>query len=159
MIVAVAASACNKKEEASPTHAVSAKPEPVNATGTVRETSIEAKPVETVVVPDNVKTKFKDVKIDVLSRQDNKKTVVNVPIGGASTVSGMTITVKNFLPDFKMEDGKITSASNELNNPAAYITVAEGGKEIYAGWFFANHPSMNRFDHPNFEVTLAGHGK
>lgn len=160
LIAVVAASGCNKKEE---TSASSTKAMPANAekAGTVQETPIEAKTAETVVVQDNVKAKWKDIKIDVLNRQDNKKTTINVPIGGALMVSGsnLTITVKNFLPDFKMEDGKITSASNDPNNPAAYITVTEDGKEIYAGWLFANHPSMNRFDHPNFDITLTGYGR
>ncbi|MEK6790776.1 MAG: DUF2155 domain-containing protein [Deltaproteobacteria bacterium] len=161
LIVAAIASGCNKKDEATP--ASPAKPLQANAekAGAVQETPMAAKTAETVVVSDSVKTKWKDIKIEVLNRQDNKKTTVNAPIGGALTVSGsnLTITVKTFLPDFKMEGASITSASNDPNNPAAYITVTEGNKEIYAGWFFANHPSMNRFDHPNFDITLTGYGR
>lgn len=127
--------------------------------GSVEAMPVAAKPAEVVTVPDSVKGAWKSVSITVLSKQDNKTEIITVPIGSQSDIAGtkLKISVRYFLPEFAMDGLNITSASNKPNNPAAYITVTEDGKEIYGGWIFALYPNLRRFEHPAIGLTLSGY--
>lgn len=139
---------CKKKAE----EAVQAPP--------AEEAPITVKKEEIVVmVPDAVKGKWKDIKIEVLNKQTNQKTTIVVPMGGEVEIAGSKMKVKaeNFLPEFKMEGANVTSASNEPKNPAAQIVVTEDGKEVFKGWLFTLYPSTHPFEHPNYSLTLVGY--
>ncbi|MDO8445638.1 MAG: DUF2155 domain-containing protein [Deltaproteobacteria bacterium] len=138
---------CKKKEEA-----VQAPP--------AEEAPITVKKEEIVVmVPDAVKGKWKNIKIEVLNKQTNQKSTIVVPMGSEVAVPGSKMKVKaeNFLPEFKMEGSNVTSASNDPKNPAAQIVVTEDGKEVFSGWLFTLYPSTHPFEHPNYSLTLVGY--
>ena len=72
---------------------------------------------------------------------------------------GLRVRVDNFVADFVMgADRKVASRSDELNNPAAHITVMEGDREILSQWLFAREDlkgMMHRGDGAAYEFDLA----
>jgi len=109
-----------------------------------------------VEVPDEVKGSWSGV---VLLVKDNKKGISDeytVPIDSTLKLpdSDIMVNVREYLPAFAMQGSIITSLSNEPNNPAAFISVNEGGNEIFAGWLFSRYPTTHAFSHPRFAITL-----
>ena len=66
----------------------------------------------------------------------------------------LTLKVGNFLPHFTMAADQITSASNNIENPAAQVEVFQGGKEIFHGWLFAKYPAVHPLTHEKYGVAL-----
>jgi len=112
------------------------------------------KPV--IAVPASVKGKWKGVVIVVEDKEKKTSKEHAVNIGEKFKVPGsdMTVTVKEFFPSFVMQGSNITSTSNEPDNPAAQVVVAEGGSEIFNGWLFAKFPTTHAFSHPKYAITL-----
>jgi hypothetical protein len=115
-----------------------------------------AKMASLVVVPDSVKGKWKAVRIAVADKNSKEQQVYTIAIGSEFKLpdSGLTLKVENFLPHFVMEGTTLTSASNELKNPAAQLSIKEGGWEIYRGWLFTLYPTTHAFRHPQYGFTL-----
>ena len=114
-----------------------------------------------VVVPAEVKNVWSAVKIVVNDKKANKQQDFTVEIGKELSVpdSNLKIKVVHFLPDFKMTEQTITSASNDSNNPSAGVTIHENGKQIFPssgelGWLYSKFPAVHPFQHERFEVTL-----
>jgi hypothetical protein len=109
-----------------------------------------------IVVPDSVKGKWKGIALNIEDKESSKVTVQKVALGSEYNIPDTDITIKahEFLPDFIMEGPVITSRSADLNNPAARITVTEGGAEIFASWIYANHPAIHPFQHEKYGITL-----
>jgi len=147
LLVALAAliafAGCSKKEEPKAGEAVAPHGQ------SARKESV-------VVVPDNVKGKWKAVKIAVINKASNKETVYTVAIGSQVAITGsdLIISVENFLPHFVINGTTLTSLSNEPKNPAAQIRIMEGGKEIWKGWLFSLYPVQHAFQHPKYGFTL-----
>ncbi|HBG08191.1 MAG: DUF2155 domain-containing protein [Geobacteraceae bacterium GWC2_58_44] len=135
-----AATGCNEKQDKQP--AVS-KPKLVKA-------------ASVVVVPDSVKGKWKAVKVAVADKNAKQQQVYTIEIGAEFKLpaSDITVQVENFLPHFVMEGTTLTSQSNELVNPAAQLSIREGGQEIYRGWLFSLYPTTHAFQHPQYGFTL-----
>jgi hypothetical protein len=112
----------------------------------------------TVVVPKEVSTKWKAVKLVVEDKAAKSSKEHTINIGGDLSVANGKIQVKvlYFLPDFRMGDKEITSASDKPNNPAAQIAVIEGGKEIWKGWLYSMHPGIHPFQHDQVGLALVG---
>ena len=70
--------------------------------------------------------------------------------------TNMKVKVLAFLPDFRMGDKDITTASDKPNNPAAQIVVQEPGKEEWKGWVYSMHPEIHPFPHEKIAITLVG---
>lgn len=144
---------CKKKEEAPAPSMPAASMPAAEAPITVNKGEMQ------VIVPDMVKGKWKDVKIEVTNKQSSQKSTITVPMGGEAAVTGTKMTVKlmAFLPEFKMEGLNITSASNDPKNPAAQVVVTEDGKEVWSGWLYALHPEVHPFEHPNYSLILVAY--
>jgi len=112
------------------------------------------KPV--IEVPAAVKGNWKGVVLVIKDKEKKTSKEHEVNIGEKFKVpdSDITVTVKEFFPSFVMQGSSITSASNEPENPAAQIVVAEGGSEIFDGWLFAKFPTTHAFSHPKYAITL-----
>ncbi|QWV97451.1 DUF2155 domain-containing protein [Geomonas nitrogeniifigens] len=110
----------------------------------------------TVVVPDQVKGKWKAVQIRVADKNAHLKKVYTLKIGSDFNLPGsdLTLKVETFLPHFVMEGTTLTSQSNDLVNPAAQLVIREKGKEIYKGWLFSLYPTTHAFQHPQYGFTL-----
>ncbi len=119
--------------------------------------------IETVLqVPEDVKKKWKAIKLNVTDKTTNKSSIVSVEIGKESQIPGtdLKVFVEAFLPAFKMDGGTITSTSpDQTTNPAAKIKVSEKGQDIFSGWLFELYPTVHPFTHPKYTITLAGYDK
>jgi hypothetical protein len=111
-----------------------------------------------VVVPKEVKAKWKAVKLAVEDKATKKTKEYTVNVGSEFAVPGtkMVVKVLNFLPDFKMSDKEITSPTDQPIMPAAQIAVTENGKEIWSNWLFSLQPSIHPFQHEKIGITLVG---
>ena len=109
-----------------------------------------------VIVPDDVKGKWAAVKILVGDKKTKKTQEYTVNLHSDFKLPGtdLKISVEEFIPDFKMNTGTITSASNEQKNSAVGIKVFEGDKEIFKGWLFSKYPTVHPFEHPDYSLTL-----
>ena len=112
------------------------------------------KPV--VEVPDIIKGKWKAVVLVVEDKDKHTTKEDTVALGKKFKIPGsdLTIEVKEFFPSFVMQGPNITSTSNEPDNPAALVSVSEGGNQVFNGWLFARYPTTHAFMHPHFAITL-----
>jgi hypothetical protein len=109
-----------------------------------------------VVVPDAVKGKWKAIRLAVTDIASGKETLCTVALGSEFRIpgSGLTLQVETILPHFAMGGGVITSRSNQPENPAARIRIAEAGKDVYGGWMFTKFPEAHAFEHPKYRLRL-----
>ncbi len=103
-----------------------------------------------------VTARWTGMKIGVIDLQARKETAYVVSSGQDFTVpgSGLTVRVLALVPDFTLDNGVITSHSDEPANPAAKVLITEGGRQLYRGWLFARFPESHAFEHPRFTVRL-----
>ena len=109
-----------------------------------------------VVVPKEVKAKWAAVKLMIEDKTAKTAQEYTVAIGSDLVIPNtkMKIAVLAFLPDFKMTENDITSASNKPNNPAAQVLIQESGKEEWKGWLFASHSQIHSFPHERISIKL-----
>lgn len=112
-----------------------------------------------VVVPEEIKGKWKAVKLQIRNKvkpgADELKTA---EMGSTFTLENaetkLKVTVGPFLPNFVMSKTSYTSVDNQLNNPAVQLMVEENGKIIYKGWTFAKYPTLYAFEHKVYGFQL-----
>ena len=109
-----------------------------------------------VVIPDNVKGKWKAVKLSISDKETGKEGYVTIDIGKTMKVNGtnLVIRVESFLPHFIMEGTTLTSSTNTPKNPAAQVYITENDKEIYKGWLFILYPNTHASQHPRYSFGL-----
>jgi hypothetical protein len=109
-------------------------------------------------VPPEVAAAYSGVKLAWTDKTAGKSGTIEVPLGGSAPLPDPSFVVGAdvFLPAFTMGGGAITSQGIEPQNPAARITVSEGGKEIFAGWIFTRFPDVHPFTNPKYELKLEG---
>jgi len=109
-----------------------------------------------VLIPESVQGKWQAVRIAAFDKNSKEQRVYTIPIGGEVKLpdSDLTLKVQNFLPHFVMEGTTFTSASNVPRNPAAQLSIREGGREIFRGWLFKLYPTTHAFQHPQYSLTL-----
>lgn len=109
-----------------------------------------------VEVPETVKKKWTKAVIVIEDKKTGKKTEQTVPIGAEVPLKDTKLTLRTgeFLPDFKMTETAITTASLELNNPALRVEILEGGETIFKGWLYLKFPDVHPFEHDKFSVKL-----
>jgi predicted small lipoprotein YifL len=114
-----------------------------------------------VVVPQEVKDSWSSVKLLIEDNKLKKTEEFTVKLGDELKIpdSKLTVKVGDFLPDFKMGIQIITSASNNLVNPAVGIKISENGTQIFPlsgkwGWLYVKHPMIHPFQHDRFKVLL-----
>jgi hypothetical protein len=112
----------------------------------------------TVIVPKEVAAKWKAVRVNIEDKANKSTKEYTIAIGAEQAVPNTNLKVKvlHFLPDFKMGEKDITSASDKPNMPAAQLAVLEGGKEIWKGWLFSMQPGIHPFQNDKIGLTLIG---
>lgn len=151
---------CGRREAkgvvvAAPTAAAPADPHAGLAVGGSPHAGMGRK--EAVVeIPPAVQARWKRIHIAVLDLQAKKEATYVVELGKDFTLPGSDLTLRPLAiaPDFTMDAGVISSKSNEPNNPAAQVTLTEGGKQIFRGWLFARFPETHPFEHPKYALRL-----
>lgn len=111
-----------------------------------------------LVVPPEIEKAYSAVRLSWKDSGGGKEGTVDVPLGGSARIPDSELEVRCdvFLPAFTMAADEITSNGVEPSNPAARISVAEKGSEIFGGWIFTNFPDVHPFQHPRFSLKLAG---
>jgi len=109
-----------------------------------------------VLVPDNVKGKWKSVKISIIDKERNKEGFVVIEVGKTMKVNGtnLVIKVENFLPHFVMDGTTLTSNSNSPKNPAVQVHITENGNEVFKGWLFTLYPNTHASQHSKYGFGL-----
>jgi len=148
---------CKKKEEKPqipPGHPSMEGGAPQTGMGTPDVPKVDRK----VVVPAQVNAAWKAVKLSIEDKALKNAKEYTVAVGSEFTVPNSNIKIKvlAFLPDFRMGDKDITSASDKPNNPAAQVVITEPGKGEWKGWLYSMHPAVHPFAHEKFAVTLIG---
>jgi len=112
----------------------------------------------TIMIPKEVAKKWSAVKLIVEDKVAKKAKEYTLAVGSELAVPNTKVKIKvlAFLPDFKMGDKDITSASDKPNNPAAQVAVTEPGKEDWKGWLYSLHPDIHPFTHDKLAITLVG---
>jgi hypothetical protein len=110
-----------------------------------------------VSVPENVKGKWKSVKLSIVDKESNREGFVVIEIGKTMKVNGtnLVIKVENFLPHFIMDGTTLTSSSNSPKNPAVQVLITENGKEVFKGWLFTLYPNTHASQHSRYGFGLA----
>ncbi len=153
---------CQKKEEKQPipqvpiqqpSQAETQKPSEgsmMNPHGTVKRTE------KKVEVPESVKKKWTKAVIIIEDKKSGKKSEQTVNIGSEVALgdSKLTLRTAEFLPDFRMTENSITTASAELNNPALRVEITENGKSIFKGWLYSKFPDVHPFEHERYSLRL-----
>jgi hypothetical protein len=113
-------------------------------------------PEKTVVVPEEVRSTWKAVKIEVEFKEKNSKEAFTIPLNSEFKVPDTDLVLKigAFLPHFKMTADQITSESSDPLNPACNIEILAGEKESFKGWLFAKFPDVHPFEHGKYGVKL-----
>lgn len=160
LVLAVSVSACNRKEE---------QPVPKTSAEVPMSMPMQQSPMQPmspqggidrsekqVVVPVNVKGKWNKVKLVFMDKASKKSSEYIVNIGSELKVpnTNLKIVVGEFLPDFKMTETEITSASDVPNNPALRVEVFEDGRSIFKGWLYAKFPTIHPFEHEKYGLIL-----
>jgi hypothetical protein len=111
-----------------------------------------------VVVPKKVKATWTAVKLAIEDKTAKTSKDYMIAVGASLAVPNtkITLTVLAFLPDFRMGDQEITSASNKPNNPAAQVLIREPGKADWQGWLFSLQPGIHAFPHERVGIKLVG---
>ena len=109
-----------------------------------------------VVVPEAVKAKWTAIKLRVQDRAAKKATEHTLRIGSTLTVPNTKVTISAlaFLPDFRMDEKQITTASDTMNNPAAQVLIQEPGKPDWKGWLYSKHPDIHAYTHEKISILL-----
>jgi len=111
-----------------------------------------------VIVSKEVTSKWKSVKLAIEDKTAKATKEYTVAVGSDLAVPNTKIKIKvmAFVPDFRMGDKDITSASDKPNNPAVQVAVNEPGKEEWKGWLYSMHPGIHPFQHEKIAITLVG---
>ena len=109
-----------------------------------------------ITVPPDVKKTWSGVVLVIEDKTTGKMSEATVKMGSDYGIPGsdLRVHVASFLPDFKMSDSEITSASNEPNNPAVRVVIFKGKTQIFKGWLFALYPAIHPFQNARYGVTL-----
>lgn len=164
VIALFAAGACSRKDDAPASKGRMSQGPLIEApASTGGLTEVDQETGVTVVVPDEVKSKWVYVVIEVNDKQEDKQEEFTVVIGDKFAIpnSGLTVNIGPFLPDFQMDGKTITSRSADPNNPSVGISVEQDGKQIFPvtgkwGWLHGNFPQVHSFQHERYALTLKG---
>ncbi len=109
-----------------------------------------------VLVPDNVKGKWKSVKLSIMDKEQNKEGFVTIEVGKSMKVNGtnLVIKVENFLPHFIMDGTTLTSSTNTPKNPAVMVHITEKGQDVFKGWLFTLYPNTHASQHSRYGFGL-----
>src|SRR6266568_3996561 len=110
-----------------------------------------------IASPEVIKGKWKSIKLTVYDKKIAKENTYVIDIGSTFPVpeSDFSIKVDNFFPHFILDNGTITSKTNDLKNPAAQISVYQGSKLITKGWVYSKYPTST-FQGLRFVFALVG---
>lgn len=112
-----------------------------------------------VVLTDEVKKKWKEVKLELTEGASKASQTVDVKVGSTVKLNErFKLKVDTFVPDYAIAENRIESRSNEANNPAVLVELMEGDKTVAKGWVFKDFPEFNSYTDDRFPVKLVAPG-
>ncbi|MDD5104671.1 MAG: DUF2155 domain-containing protein [Desulfuromonadaceae bacterium] len=111
-----------------------------------------------IIVPPEVSQQWKAVRLSIVDKVRGMESTYTLPIGSTTFIhaSELSIAVDAFLPAFTMEGTTITSSSNELINPSAWVRIYEHGSPVFQGWLFSKFPNRLAATHRKYGFGLVG---
>lgn len=110
---------------------------------------------KTVSLSDEVKAKWKEVRLELTDNASGAKDTVTIKVGGdVKLKEGVRLKVDALVPDYAIAENTIESRSNEARNPAVLLELEEGGKTTARGWVFRDFPEFNSYNDGKFTVKL-----
>lgn len=110
-----------------------------------------------VVVPEAVKGRYQTATLAIKLPGMEKAAEIELPLDGQSHPTDFgTLTVRDYLPAFLMQDDAITSGGAEETNPALWAQWQQEGETIFSGWLFRNYPDMSQVKRPQHQIALVG---
>ena len=108
-----------------------------------------------IELPEEVKGHWAAVELSVISAQGEPKKIrvpLNEPVALENT--GLAVKVSAFVPTYTSDFEKITSVSNNLDNPAVMLHLMKDEQEVTSGWVFMNLPEFNTFKSEEVTISL-----
>jgi len=110
---------------------------------------------KTVSLSDEVKAKWKEVRLELTDNASGAKETVTIKVGGdVKLKEGVRLKVDAIVPDYAIAENTIESRSNEARNPAVLLELEEDGKATARGWVFRDFPEFNSYNDGKFTVKL-----
>lgn len=110
---------------------------------------------KTVSLSNEVKAKWKEVRLELVDNASGAKETVTIKVGGdVKLKEGVKLRVDALVPDYAIAENTIESRSNEANNPAVLLELVEGDKTVARGWVFRDYPEFNSYNDGKFTVKL-----
>lgn len=121
---------------------VASKPAPAQEKGVAPQA---AKVVEaTVVVPSEVQGSWSGVEVAIIDREGRRRQqTVELGTRVELAIAGLALEAGPFLPAFMSDNNRITSLSNEPDNPAVMVRLYRDGQLLNSGWVFRDLPQFN----------------
>ena len=109
-----------------------------------------------VRLSEDIQAAWKGVRVRVVDSTTGASERHDLTLGEPTSLgdTGLTVIAESFIPDFVMDEARITSRGPEPANPAARVVISEGGAEPYEGWLFASMPDIHPFPHDRYRVLL-----
>ena len=101
-----------------------------------------------------------DLLVEVASKHGKKETKkYSVSLGGSFNIEGTSQRVKftRLVPDFFIgNNGKVSTRSLNMHNPAALLNVMEGERPLYSVWVFEKFPDFHGKDDGDYIFSFIG---
>jgi len=106
-------------------------------------------------IPAEVKAKWKAVELSY-SGMNIPPRKMHVSIGGEKNIdqSGLLVRVVAYVPAFRSDAGKVTSRSNQPDNPAALVQLVDKTRVLSEGWVFQKYPDFNTYHSERLHLQL-----
>lgn len=113
-----------------------------------------------VVLSEDVKAKWKEVKMEITDTSTKATEVLTLKVGETVPLKkdGFKLKVEAFVPDYAIVEDHIESRSNEPKNPAVLVELMEGDKTTARGWVFKDFPEFNSYNNERIHLTLVSPG-
>ena len=110
---------------------------------------------KTVSISNEVKSKWKEARLEVTDAASGASQVLTVKVGeDVKLAEGVRLKVESLVPDYTIVENKIESKSNEPNNPAVLVDLTVNCKSVSRGWVFRDFPEFNSFQDARYPVKL-----
>ncbi len=113
-----------------------------------------------VVLSEEVKAKWKEVKMEITDTATKSTEVLTLKVGETAPLKkdGFKLKVEAFVPDYAIVEDHIESRSNEPKNPAVLVELVEGDKTTARGWVFKDFPEFNSYNSDRIHLSLVSPG-
>lgn len=107
-------------------------------------------------IPANVTATWKSTELSVSGAGLRTRTVKASVGGDLKLENGLLLRVLAYVPAFRSDNGVVTSASNNPDNPAVLLQLKDREQVLSEGWVFQKLPDFNTYSSERLKVKLLG---